>query len=224
MYLIEEQHKYYSYILGLYLGDGYISKFPRTYKLLIALHVDEIDVHSRAIQSLKKLFPKNKVSTYHRKSKTSESVVDIGVYSSLLHESFPQHGKGKKNSRKIELVDWQEQIIENYPEFFVVGLYDADGTSYMHKVGKYIYLRYNFINTSTDIINLFHKYLKMDVNITIKSKDVNNPLNINLTNSKPVYRIQLQDQVKCQQFQNVINSVYSFFESPLDNRLIKFST
>jgi len=72
---------------------------------------------------------------------------------------FPQHAPGKKHERKIELVEWQQAIVERFPR----GLIRSDGSrcfntfSVQLKDGpkEYSYPRYFFTNYSTDIQTIF---------------------------------------------------------------------
>ncbi|MFI0349578.1 helix-turn-helix domain-containing protein [Actinomadura sp. 9N407] len=102
----------YSYLLGLYLGDGHIVK-------------------------------------------TSG---DKGV-----HRLETQHGPGRNHTRKIELVAWQQKVVDGFTEEFIRGLLHSDGcrsTNRVRRPGKegdrwYEYPRYFFSNVSTDIQRLF---------------------------------------------------------------------
>jgi hypothetical protein len=75
---------------------------------------------------------------------------------------FPQHGPGPKHLRKIELAEWQEDIVSQYPGDFVRGLMHSDGCRGMNRVKRtlrdgdhwYEYPRYLFVNHSTDILQL----------------------------------------------------------------------
>jgi hypothetical protein len=72
---------------------------------------------------------------------------------------FPQHGPGRKHKRRIELADWQQEIVDAAPEAFLRGLIHTDGWRGLNRVhvkGKdYAYPRYQFSNRSDDIRNLF---------------------------------------------------------------------
>ncbi|WP_328994796.1 hypothetical protein OG394_09820 [Kribbella sp. NBC_01245] len=75
---------------------------------------------------------------------------------------FPQHGPGRKHLRKIELVDWQLEIVRKYPERLLRGLFHSDGcrfTNWTEKpiggvIKRYEYQRYMFSNESEDIIGI----------------------------------------------------------------------
>jgi hypothetical protein len=77
---------------------------------------------------------------------------------------LPQHGPGRKHERKIELVPWQEAIVEREPEQFIRGLVHSDGCRVMNRVcvnGKdYAYPRYFFSQVSKDIQELFCRSLR----------------------------------------------------------------
>lgn len=140
----------YSYVLGLYLGDGCISELKRTHKLRIFQDQKYQNLIKQHVCALKNLFPDNKVSVRYR-----NNCAVILVYSCKLLDYFPQHGAGKKHLRKIKLKRWQNKIINKYPWEFLRGLYQSDGCRYINKIKKYRYVNYQFTNKSIDIINLW---------------------------------------------------------------------
>lgn len=141
----------YAYILGSYLGDGYINQTPRTYRLRIYNSLDN-EIISDQIKSLSLLFPNNKVSEFRQKH---AKCVEVGVHNKQLPIYFPQHGSGHKHEREIKLSDWQTLIVREYPECFLKGLLDSDGSMYLHKVGHISYRYYMFTNKSSDILTLY---------------------------------------------------------------------
>lgn len=70
---------------------------------------------------------------------------------------IPQHGTGRKHLRKIELADWQREIVARYPEQLLRGLFHSDGCRFVNWASKpdgrryYYYVRYMFSNESADI-------------------------------------------------------------------------
>lgn len=149
----------YSYILGLYLGDGYINKMKRTYKLRIFLDAKYPNIITECINNLQTLFPNNKIHTVNNYHNNNLSYVSIGVYSNQLPNLFPQHGTGKKHQRKITLQPWQTQIIN--PEKLLRGLFHSDGCYYTQKINnKYEYQYYNFTNFSQDILDIWKIYVE----------------------------------------------------------------
>lgn len=144
----ESKKQSYSYVLGMYLGDGYINKMKRTYRIRIA----QDNKYSSLIELQKKylsdVLADNSVCITKR---NGDNCVDISAYSNNLPVLFPQHGKGKKHERKIELLKWQKNIIKKYPEEFIRGLIHSDGCVF-YSQGK---LCYEFSNMSKDILGIF---------------------------------------------------------------------
>lgn len=172
--ILDIEPKSYSYILGLYLGDGYINKMKRTYKLRITLDVNQDLVIDECIKHLKILFPKNKINPVKRKNK---NCLDVIVYSNKLNIYFPQLGNGMKHQRKIELTKEQIEIIDT--KFLMKGLFHSDGSFY---IAGNKYPRYNFTNKSEDIIKIFLECLDV--------YNIDNRLIYNKRNN--IYKIQIQ--------------------------------
>ncbi|MGW4056219.1 transcriptional regulator [Streptomyces sp. NPDC004779] len=150
----------YAYLLGLYLGDGCISRPPqhRTASLRITLDDAWPGVQQEAAASLRAVFPDNAIGWVPK-----AGCHDLKVYSRHLVCLFPQHGPGKKHERRIALEVWQQEIIDAHPWEFVRGLVHSDGcriTNWTTRlVGgerkRYEYPRYFFTNKSGDIRKLF---------------------------------------------------------------------
>lgn len=72
---------------------------------------------------------------------------------------FPQHGPGRKHTRRIELELWQCDLVDQAPGALLRGLIHTDGWRGENRVtvkGKrYSYPRYQFSNRSHDIRNMF---------------------------------------------------------------------
>lgn len=89
-------------------------------------------------------------------------MTEIKSYSKHWPCLFPQHGPGMKHTRKIELAEWQQVIVDRYPGDFVRGLIHSDGYRGMNIVRRpladgdhwYEYPRYLFVNMSKDILRL----------------------------------------------------------------------
>jgi hypothetical protein len=147
----------YSYLLGLYLGDGYIVKMDRTYRLRIYNTVQYDNLNKYIICELQKMFMKNKVNYVNFKTYLS-----IYVYSNNLPIFFPQHGSGKKQDREIVLFDWQKEII-SYKHLFA-GLLHSDGSIYFERTYKMC----DFTNKSEGILSIFKLCsLKLNLNYTV---------------------------------------------------------
>lgn len=167
----------YSYILGVYLGDGHINKMLRTYRLRFFLDSRQDLVIEECVKHLKILFPSNSVNVIS----TKYNYVIITLYSNNIPYIFPQHGKGEKYKRKIKLNDKQKKIIK-YNQL-MKGLFHSDG-SYFIALSKYP--RYQFTNKSKDLIDLFGKCLIKN-NITPKIRKRKNGIyDIQIQNKKDV--------------------------------------
>lgn len=140
----------YAYMLGIYLGDGYIATHPRTYRFRVSLDKKYPDIINRVMNSMQALVPDNKIQTVDR-----IGCIEVGSYCNDWIEMFPQHGKGVKHERDIVLEDWQEEIVDENLIEFVRGLIHSDGSRFEPVVNGTIYPRYQFTNVSGEIRGLF---------------------------------------------------------------------
>ncbi len=142
----------YAYMLGIYLGDGYIATEPRTYRLRVVLDTKYPDIIKKVMDSMQALVPNNKIQTVNK-----IGCIEVGSYCNDWIDMFPQHGKGVKHKRDIVLEDWQEEIVDEYLIEFVRGLYHSDGSRTVPYKGtkKEMRPRYYFTNFSQDIQQLF---------------------------------------------------------------------
>jgi hypothetical protein len=146
----------YAYVLGMYLGDGCITKMHRSYWLRITLDTAYPGIIEECRQSLATLMPLNTVSVYKRPYRC----VDVSCHSVLWPDIIPQHGRGPKHLRSIVLEDWQRRVIEAEPRAFIRGLFHSDGSYFQNPVRSakgvlYTYDRYLFSNKSEDIKAMF---------------------------------------------------------------------
>ena len=150
----------YSYLLGLYLGDGHLTHQHRGVYLL-RVHLDRAYpiIVGECEAAISIMAPENRVRTIRSK----RCRMDIPSATSLHWPClFPQHGPGVKHQRPIVLADWQRGILDAYPWRFLRGLIQSDGYRGMntirHPNKTYAYPRYQFSNRSDDIRNLFCEY------------------------------------------------------------------
>ena len=148
----------YAQLLGLYLGDGTISRGARTDRLRITLDNKYPQVIEEAREVLERCFPENSVGLVARHSRGDCG--NLWVYSQHLTCLFPQHGPGRKHLRKIELESWQGDRVESAPWAFLRGCMHSDGCHFInrtdiHRDRPYEYLSYGFANMSIDIVGLF---------------------------------------------------------------------
>jgi hypothetical protein len=148
----------YSYLLGLYLGDGHITPGRRNvFALSVFCSDDWPGLLAAARHTLAAVMPASGVFLVHRQGCTE-------VKSTSKHWPclFPQHGPGRKHTRKIELEQWQYAIVYRHPGEFARGLFHSDGWRGVNRVCRrfagrdhwYEYPRYMFSNESVDILQL----------------------------------------------------------------------
>jgi hypothetical protein len=154
----------YSYLLGMYLGDGCVSSTRRSFQLVVVCDAAYPEIiEDCATAMMLTLLPRHVGRNPHRVHRCVR-VVDS---SKRWPEAFPQHGPGRKHDRKIELVDWQREIVDRFPREFLRGLLHSDGCRTVNRfktalpsarVAEYAYPRWFFSNRSADIRGLFCEY------------------------------------------------------------------
>lgn len=146
----------YAYLLGQYLGDGSIALMRRgVYRLSITTCNDYPNIRAECADAMRAVMPGRTVCEAPK-----EGCVDLYAYSKHWPCLLPQHGRGLKHLRPIELDEWQRSIVfEQAPDDFVRGLIHSDGCRALNKIvtkGRpYEYTRYFFSNRSADIRLLF---------------------------------------------------------------------
>jgi hypothetical protein len=155
---------HYSHLLGLYLGDGHLAVFPRTYRLVVtcdAAYPALVEACRASVERTQ--LPRRVRVEPHRERRFVRVVAD----SKRWPEAFPQHGPGRKHDRKIELAGWQREIVDRFPQEFLRGLLHSDGCRTVNRfttklpsgrVAEYAYPRWFFSNRSADIRGLFCEY------------------------------------------------------------------
>ncbi|MEQ7009620.1 transcriptional regulator [Actinopolymorpha sp. B17G11] len=145
----------YAHLLGLYLGDGYISQLRKgVYSLRIFCDDHYPGLQAEAGASMRHVRPPGKV--YRVPGAGCSAVMGLWKHWPCL---FPQHGPGMKHTRPIVLESWQREIVEEYPGRFLRGLFHSDGcriTNWTVRTvngtpKRYEYPRYFFTNASADI-------------------------------------------------------------------------
>jgi hypothetical protein len=157
-------HAAYAYLLGLYLGDGYILDKYKYHYLQITCCDSWPGLMDDAESALRTVLPGASIARLQRTGCTN-----VTSYSKHWVCLFPQHGPGKKHERKIELADWQQEIVKEYPQDFIRGLIHSDGcriTNWTQRIvagemKRYEYPRYIFTNASVDIRDLYTWALDM---------------------------------------------------------------
>lgn len=134
----------------MYLGDGYISRTPRTYRLEVSLHRSQERVVEHVARAISMLRPGRPVGFRHR-----GSVTIVNAYANAWPILFPQHGVGRKHQRPIVLEPWQQRVVEQHPTDFLRGCIESDGCRHRRIVAGRNYPAYSFTNHSADILDLF---------------------------------------------------------------------
>lgn len=152
----------YAYLLGLYLGDGCISPVSDPRKEVWALRIACANTWpgliAQCVATVQAVRPANKVRVVPK-----TGCVEVNSHSKHWPCLFPQHGPGRKHERRIELVEWQREIVDEFSEELVRGLLHSDGCRFINRVRRpaaggerwYEYPRYNFTNVSVDIQRIF---------------------------------------------------------------------
>jgi hypothetical protein len=149
----------YSYLLGLYLGDGCLSVWGNHAELHICLDAAYPGIVAEASVSITTTMPGTRIHHVFR-----PGMIVVQSWSPDWLAAFPQHGPGKKHERRIELVDWQREITRAHPRELIRGLIHSDGCRTVNRFAvdlprggrrTYAYARYFFSNLSTDIRRIF---------------------------------------------------------------------
>jgi hypothetical protein len=167
----------YSYLLGIYLGDGMISHGRRRcFRLRIFMDSRYPVIAAEVAEAMRAVMPASLATI---QPKPPHNLVEINSYSNAWPCLFPQHGPGRKHERKIELALWQQAVVEREPRQFIRGLLHSDGCRVMNRVcvnGKdYAYPRYFFTQVSKDIQLIFCRALDqlgIEYSFSGKGKDV----------------------------------------------------
>jgi hypothetical protein len=154
----------YSYLLGLYLGDGCVVRHARAERLVITLDGIYPEIIEEASAAMQLAVPRQHVSVL---AVSNSRALVVQSYAQHWHDVFPQAGPRRKHERPIELADWQREVVDRHPKQFLRGLIHSDGCRTVNRfktklpsgrVAEYEYPRYFFSNLSADIRALFCEY------------------------------------------------------------------
>ena len=141
----------YAYLLGLYLGDGCISRMRRVWRLRIALDTKYPGIIESCRSAIDAVMPGQRAHVAPQKA--NYAIVEL--YSKHWPCLFPQHGPGRKHLRPIVLEPWQQAHVDAATEDFVRGLIHSDGCRVVANDRGVASVRYHFTDHSTDIRKLF---------------------------------------------------------------------
>ena len=158
----------YSYLLGAYLGDGHVAVFSRrSASLVITLDSSYPAIIAEVREAVRAVFPSVGVHEFLR---MEGSVTAVQANHPALPFAFPQHGPGKKHSRRIILTQWQRELTHTYPNELLRGLIHSDGCRTINRfktklpsgrIAEYEYPRYFFSNLSDDIRAIFCEHCEL---------------------------------------------------------------
>jgi hypothetical protein len=179
----------YSYLLGVYLGDGCVVTTRDTAAwLVITLDAAYPGIVTETATAVEACFPDTPVRQYLR---SGGSVEAVQVSHPALPFAFPQHGAGRKHLRPIELEGWQLDVTRVFPRELLRGLIHSDGCRTVNKfktklpsgrVAAYEYPRYFFSNLSEGIRRIFCDHCEL---LGIRWTQ-SNPRNISVSHRKSV--------------------------------------
>jgi hypothetical protein len=104
----------YSYLLGIYLGDGYVSKASESPVLEISLDSRYPGIARECAKAIWDVAQSR--SRIHLRSTAGGTSIRVTAGSRLWPLAFPQHGPGKKHLRPIALTKWQQGIVDRHPK------------------------------------------------------------------------------------------------------------
>lgn len=145
----------YSYLLGMYLGDGCISVMKKgVYSLRISCDTKYAGIIAEVSDAIRAVKPGANVHLVH-----APGCVQVSTFWKHWPCLFPQHGAGRKHERRIVLVQWQQRIVERHSGLLLRGLFHSDGCRILNwtvrpvagQQKRYEYPRYIFSNESRDI-------------------------------------------------------------------------
>src|SRR4051794_33786350 len=141
----------YCYLLAMYLGDGCISRHPRSWRLRIVLDTKYPAIINRCRSAIDMLM----VGQHAAVLQLPKNCVEVSLYSKHWPCLLPQHGPGMNHTRRIVLEPWQRTLVDQATEEFVLGLIHSDGCRVVANDRGVRSIRYHFSNRSEDILGLF---------------------------------------------------------------------
>lgn len=150
----------YSYLLGLYLGDGHIARTRKGY-VFIRFSLDR--AYPRIAEECREAILRATPARASVQDRAGSGLLIVQSSGRFWLDLFPQHGPGKKHQREIRLADWQEEITHEFTREFLRGLIHSDGSRCINRFSialpggkrEYEYPRYFFTNYSADIRRIF---------------------------------------------------------------------
>jgi hypothetical protein len=141
----------YVYLLGLYLGDGCISRHRRgVHRLRVYLDVKYPGIIDSALDAMRRVKGGGAGVVVR-----PQNCVEVYAFWKSWPCLFPQHGPGRKHERDIALTEWQEALVDRWPDQLLRGLINSDGCRFQNTGTNWSWPRYGFRQVSGDIRSIF---------------------------------------------------------------------
>lgn len=144
-----------AYLIGLAIGDGNLSNpNGRATRLRITCDVRYPNIIENVVQTLRDLFPDNKVAIVNR----NDNCVDISCYSNKLEELLGWKARsGSKYQQKVSVPEWI-MCDQEFSTLCLRGLFETDGSVYEDR-------GYRMVNFVTIIPQLSKNVIDMIVRL-----------------------------------------------------------
>jgi hypothetical protein len=159
---------WYAYLLGIYLGDGWLSLSPgKAAVLRVTLDADYPRVIEETKTAMRVMDETVVVGSFRR---PRQRAVVLHSSHPVWRVAFPQHAAGRKHNRSIRLARWQRDLTHHHPQALIRGLIHSDGCRTINRfqvrlpsgrVAEYAYPRYFFSNLSADIRQIFCEHCEL---------------------------------------------------------------
>ena len=153
----------YSYLLGVYLGDGCLTvrRSGAAAQLVVACDATYPRLIDECWAAM--VITSGNPTVSRVRPRGQRCVRLMSAWRGWL-SALPQHGPGRKHQRAIVLEPWQQAIVDEHPRELLRGLLHSDGCRTVNRfstrlpsgrVAEYAYVRWFFSNRSEDIRRLF---------------------------------------------------------------------
>lgn len=179
-----------TYLLGLLMGDGYVTHNSYTNAKIVALQNTELILVENFANCLKRigLNPRACVATPSKKSFNKKISYRVEANSKVFYEWY----KSLRFNQLGKQFDTQEKVIA-----FIRGFYEAEGTLYSTKGHK----RLIFTNTNAELINFVKNLLeKIDLHFHL-----NGPYENMGVGKKPLYLLGIGNQQQIRNFIEIVS-------------------
>ena len=141
----------YCYVLGLYLGDGCISRSRRVWRLRIVLDKKYPAIIDRCRDSNRHADAR----PARRDHATAQELRRSLAVLETLAVPVPPARPRQEAHATIALEPWQQALVDTATEEFILGLIHSDGCRVVANDRSVKSIRYHFSNMSEDIHGLF---------------------------------------------------------------------